>query len=330
MTGAAPTLEVIDPGLQTTVQDHPGRVGLQAMGLFPAGPADHLAFRLANVLVGNDPGTAALEIPLGRFTARAHFRGLAAVCGAEGVGPHVNGAPIPMWEAVELRPGDVLACGTAAGPGFRAYLAVRGGIDVPPVLGARASHLMGGIGGLDGRALIRGDVLRIGTPSGTRRRRLPQTLRPVYRRHWEIEVMRGPHADPDFLTPADWRDFVTARWRVSLNSDRLGVRLNPCRFAWARAGGGVAGDHPSNVLDGGYPLGGIIVNGDIPTILGPDGTTSGGFTVIAVVVHAALWKVGQLRPGQDTVRFREIGLGEADELAEHVEFALSPRHLEEL
>jgi urea carboxylase len=331
VTGAPPALEVIEPGLQTTVQDYPGRVGLQAMGLFPAGPADHLAFRLANVLVGNDPGAAALEIPLGRFAARAHFRGLVAVCGAEGVGPQVNGVSIPMWEAVELRPDDVLTCGAAAGPGFRAYLAVSGGIDVPPVLGARALHLMGGIGGLDGRALIRGDVLRVGAPDGPpRRRRLPQALRPVYHRHWEVEVVRGPHADPDYLTPADWRHFVTARWRVSLNSDRLGVRLNPCRFAWARTDGGVAGDHPSNVLDGSYPLGGIIVNGDTPIILGPDGTTSGGFTVIATVVHAALWKVGQLRPGQDTVRFREIGLEEADALAEHVEFALTHRHLEEL
>lgn len=324
-------LEIVEPGVQATIQDYPGRIGLQSRGLFPAGPVDHLAFRLANVLVGNDPGAAALEIPMGRFTARAHFRGLVALCGADGADPTVNGRPVPMWQAFELRPGDVLSCGAAKGPGFRLYLALSGGIDVPPVLGALALHTMGGIGGMDGRPLIRGDLLPVGAPAGPERKlRLPQSLRPVYHRHWEVEVVRGPHADPEFLTGEDWHEFISARWRVNLNSDRLGVLLNPHGFQWARDGAGLAGDHPSNVLDASYPLGGIIVNGDVPMILGPDGPTSGGFTVIATVVHSALWKIGQLRPGQDTVRFREVGLAEADALAEHVEFALNPHHLEEV
>jgi urea carboxylase len=117
---------------------------------------------------------------------------------------------------------------------------------------------------------------------------------------------------------------------VNLNSDRLGVRLGRHRFGWARRDGGVAGDHPSNVLDGSYPVGGVIVNGDVPTILGPDGPTSGGFTVIATVVRASLWKAGQLRPGHDTVRFREVDPAGADALAGHAGFALDPRHLEQL
>ncbi|PXY36807.1 biotin-dependent carboxyltransferase family protein [Prauserella flavalba] len=324
------TLEILDPGVCTTVQDHPGRVGLQAKGIFPSGPADDLAFRLANVLVGNAPGLAALEIPAGRFSARAHFHGLVALCGADGCGPAVNDVPVPLWESVEVRPGDVLTCTAAKGPGFRLYLAVSGGIGVPDVLGSRALHTAGALGGLDGRALIRGDLLSVGDAAPGTRLRVPQALRPAYHRHWELEVLRGPHADPDFLTAEDWRDLVTLTWRVNLNSDRLAVLLNPHRFRWARPDGGVAGDHPSNVLDGSYPVGGVIVNGDVPTILGPDGATSGGFTVVATIVQAALWKVGQLRPGQDTVRFREVGLDQARSLAAHVEFPLDPRHLETL
>ncbi|MCI2422651.1 biotin-dependent carboxyltransferase family protein [Saccharopolyspora sp. K220] len=321
------SIEIIEAAEQIGVQDHPGRIGLQAHGLFPAGPLDNLAFRLANALVGNDPSAAGLEIPMGRFTIRVHFAGLVALCGADGAEPTINDRPLPMWESVALEPGDVLACGAVKGPGFRLYLAVSGGIDVPPVLGSRALHTLGGIGGLDGRALIRGDLLPVASSAGPpRRRRVPQALRPGYHRDWEIEVVRGPHADPEFLTAADWREFTTARWRVNVNAGRLGVPLNPHRFQWARAGAGPAGDHPSNVLDASYPLGGIIVNGDVPTILGPDGPTSGGFTVIATVVHAALWKLGQLRPGADTLRFREVGLDEADALARHVEFPLT--HLE--
>ncbi|MEV4786991.1 5-oxoprolinase/urea amidolyase family protein [Streptomyces tuirus] len=325
-------LTVIEPGVQTTVQDYPGRRGLQAKGFFPAGPVDHLAFRVANLLVGNAPGAAGLEIPMGRFKARLGFAGVIALTGADGAKPTLNGEPLPLWEAVRVAPGDILACGIAKGPGFRLYLAVSGGIDVPEVLGSRATYTMGGLGGLDGRALARGDRLHL-APEGvgrTRRLRLPQSLCPGYVNDWEIEVMRGPHADPDFLTPDDWRDFCSLSWKVDLNSNRVGTRLNSHRFTWARKNGGAGGGHPSNQLDGSYPLGGINTNGDVPVILGPDGPTSGGFTTIATVVHAALWKVGQLRPGRDTIRFREVDFDEATALSKHIQYLLDPTHLEEL
>ncbi|ASR33879.1 hypothetical protein BAY61_01490 [Prauserella marina] len=323
-------LEILDAGTQVSVQEYPGRVGLQSMGVFPSGPFDSLAFRIANVLVGNEPGCAALEIPAGRFTARAHFTGLIAMCGAEGASPTLGGAPLPLWESVEVRPGDIVSAGSTKGRGFRLYLAVSGGgFDVPTVLGSRALHTGGAIGGLEGRELIRGDVLATSAEPGPRLR-LPQVLRPAYHRHWELEVLRGPHADPEFLTARDWRDFTSLTWRVNLTSNRLAVPLNRHRFAWARSDGGVAGDHPSNVLDGSFPFGGVIVNGDVPTILGPDGATSGGFTVVATLARASLWKAGQLRPGTDTVRFREIDIDEAGALARLVEYPLDPRHLERL
>lgn len=326
-------LEILDPGVQTTVQDHPGRVGLQSRGFFPSGPVDGFAFRMANLLVGNDPGCAGLEIPLGRFAARFGRHGRAALCGAEGTGPRLNGAPVPLWQTFAVRPGDVLTCGTAQGPGFRLYLAVAGGIDVPEVLGSRAVHTLSGIGGLDGRPLLAGDVLRVGggpDGAGGPLLRLPQSLRPAYHTHWELDVLHGPHAGPEYLTRAGWAEFTSRTWRVGLGTDRLGVKLDAHTLAWARADGALAGGHPSNVVDGSYPVGGVAFIGDVPTILGPDGPTSGGFTVIATLAHAALWKLGQLRPGRDTVRFREVGLAEADALAEHAEFPLDVRRLERL
>lgn len=325
----APGMEIIEPGPQTTVQDYPGRRGMQARGLFPSGPMDHLAFRQANVLVGNAPSAAGLEITLGPFEARIDHSGLIALCGAEGARPTLGGDPLPLWEAVPVTPGDVLACGVSRGPGFRLYLALSGGIEVPEVLGSRATHISGGVGGVAGRALIRGDALRLGHGGAgdPRPLRVPQALRPVYTGNWEVEVMRGPHADPDYLTAEDWRWVVSAAWRVDLNSDRTNVLLNSHRFTWSRSHG-IAGGHPSNLLDGSFPLGGVTVNGDVPMIMGPDGTTSGGFTVVATVVHAGLWRVGQARPGRDTIRFREVELGEAIALAERLEYPLDPVHLE--
>jgi 5-oxoprolinase (ATP-hydrolysing) subunit C len=322
--------DVASPGLQTTVQDHPGRPGLQSKGFFPAGPVDHLSFRVANVLVGNDPGAAGLEIPMGRLRLRALAETSVAVTGADGSGITLNGAPLPLWETVRVAPGDEIACSIIKGPGFRLYLAVAGGIDVTPVMGSRATYTMGGIGGVEGRALTKGDVLN-GRPVTARPRlRMPMELRPTLVNDWQVEVMRGPHADPDFLTEQDWADFVARPWKVDLNSNRVGTRLEPHRFAWARPSGGVAGGHPSNVLDGSYPLGGINTNGDVPVVLGPDGPTAGGFTVIGTVVHAGLWKVGQLRPGRDTIRFREVSLDEALALARRVDHTTDPRHFEEL
>ncbi|HET6504126.1 MAG TPA: biotin-dependent carboxyltransferase family protein [Amycolatopsis sp.] len=322
--------DVVSPGLQTTIQDYPGRPGLQSRGFFPAGPVDHLAFRMANALVGNAPDAAGLEIPMGRLKLKALTETAIAVTGGEGARLTRNGAPLPMWETVRLAPGDEIACPIVKGPGFRLYLAVAGGIDVPLVMGSRATYTMGGIGGIDGRALSKGDVLH-GRPAAVPAAlRVPAPVRPRLTNDWEIEVMRGPHADPDFLTEQDWRDFTGRRWKVDLNSNRSGARLDAHRFAWSRRSGGVAGGHPSNVLDGSYPLGGINTNGDVPVILGPDGPTAGGFTVIGTVVHAGLWKVGQLRPGRDTIRFREVALDEALELAEEVDRAADPRGYEEL
>lgn len=326
--GAVAALEILEPGLETTVQDHPGRVGRQSLGFFPSGPVDHLAFRVANRLVGNRAGAAALEIPLGRFRASVLSPGAVAVTGPE-TAVTVNGDAVPQWESVPVVPDDLLACDRIRGPGHRLYLALTGGIVVPEVYGSRSTFLVPGIGGHDGRALAQADVIE--TPGPCRDvpvRRLPTALRPSYTDEWEVEVLRGPHADPDYLTAGDVEVLFGTAWRCDLTSDRVGVRFHPHRFAWVRESGGVAGGHPSNILDTSYPPGGILAYGDVLTILGPDSNTSGGFAVVATIAQAALWKVGQVRPGRDRVRFREIDLDRAAALADHVEHVLDARHYE--
>src|SRR5436190_21346337 len=172
-TGAV--IDILEAGIQTTVQDYPGRRGLLAKGFFPAGPMDHLAFRAANLIVGNPPDAAGLEVTLGHFAMR--FEGAVAVCGAEAP-VELDGREVTMWEAHE---GRELRIGVARGPGFRLYVTVAGGIDVPTVLGSRATYTMGALGGHEGRALVAGDRLPVGSYCGEPR---PFAAPPEYAREW--------------------------------------------------------------------------------------------------------------------------------------------------
>lgn len=305
------SLDIVEPGVQTTVQDFPGRLGRLSDGVSQAGPMDHFALRVANALVGNDAAAAGLEVTLGGLRARFDADTVFALCGTP-MRATLAGEEVPLWETVAAAAGDELRLRMSKGPGFRAYLAVAGGIDVPPVFGSRATHTLAGLGGLEGRALRKGDRLAVGDAAGAgaaggRRFDAP----PEYPREWDVEVMIGPQADPDFLTSADVDRLCAQPWKVDPNSNRVGLRLESFGLEWARASGGIAGGHPSNILDDGYPTGGINMNGDTAVVLGPDGPTSGGFVVAATVVHGAIWKLGQVRPGTDTIRFEAVTLDEA-------------------
>jgi biotin-dependent carboxylase-like uncharacterized protein len=305
-------IEIVEPGVQTTVQDFPGRLGRLADGFSQAGAMDHFALRAANALVGNDASAAGLEVTLGGLRARFGAPGLIALCGTP-LPATLNGEELPLWESVAVREGDELRLRMSKGPGFRAYLAIAGGIDVPEVFGSRATHTLAGLGGLEGRALRKGDRLELvgGDGDGPGRRFASV---PDYPREWDVEVMIGPQADPDYLTAGDVERLTSNAWQVDANSNRVGLRLEPFGLEWARSGGGIAGGHPSNILDDGYPTGGVNMNGDTAVILGPDGPTSGGFVVVATVVHGAIWKLGQIRPGTDKIRFKPVTLEEAIEL----------------
>jgi len=157
--------EVLEGGIQTTVQDYPGRRGMQAQGFFPAGPMDHLAHRAANLLVANHERAATLEITLGNFRVRFDGEATIALCGAEAP-VAVDGEAIALWESHAVPAGAELAIGVAPGPGFRLYLAVAGGVDVPELFGSRATYTMGALGGFEGRPLQAGDRLPLGEAAG--------------------------------------------------------------------------------------------------------------------------------------------------------------------
>ncbi|SFW39334.1 urea carboxylase [Nitrosovibrio sp. Nv17] len=312
-TQAASTIEVLDPpGVQTTVQDYPGRKGYWDVGVPPSGPMDGLAFRLANRLVGNEEGQAALEITFAGPTLRFHCDSVIAVTGAP-IEVSLNGAPLEQWRSHRVEAGALLVFGDVLDHGSRAYLAVQGGIRVPDYLGSQSTFMLGQFGGHEGRALQAGDTLGIVPATSHVPRELPQAYVPDYVRHWEVSVLYGPHGAPDFFTEEDVGMFFSARWTVHHNSDRTGVRLIGPRPKWARTDGGEAGLHPSNIHDVAYSVGAVDFTGDLPVILGPDGPSLGGFVCLATLAHAELWKMGQLRPG-DTLSFHRISAAAAETL----------------
>lgn len=295
-------MEIIDGGTQTTVQDYPGRLGYWAIGVPPSGPMDWKSFTEANELVGNETSAAALECTLMGPTLKFHSSATIALAGAD-MEATLDGAPIPRWQPVEARAGSILEMGAVNGPGARAYLAVRGGIDVPEYLGSRSTFILGRFGGAAGRVLRTGDLLHYGTAVAAD----PQPARPVPRfdHHWKIGVTYGPHGAPDFFTDRDIDRFFETDWKVHYNSDRTGVRLIGPKPEWARPDGGEAGLHPSNIHDNAYAVGTVDFTGDMPIILGPDGPSCGGFVCPATIVHDELWKIGQLKAG-DTVHFQRV------------------------
>ena len=307
------TIDVLDSGVQSTIQDYPGRIGYWAVGVPPSGPMDQLAFRLANRLVGNAESIAALELTLIGPTLRFNCDAVVAITGAAMLAK-IDDSAIDLWQSQVVKAGSVLSLSNIEGDGCRSYLAIQGGFDVPDYLGSKSTFTLGQFGGHGGRTLRTGDVLHI-TPvaSSGDSKTLAHTLRPVYRNQWEIGVLYGPHGAPDFFTDEDIEMFFNTDWEVHYNSNRTGVRLNGPKPKWARKDGGEAGLHPSNIHDNAYAIGTVDFTGDMPVILGPDGPSLGGFVCPATIIKAELWKMGQLKAG-DTVRFKRLSQSDASNM----------------
>ncbi|ADG73622.1 urea carboxylase [Cellulomonas flavigena DSM 20109] len=311
-----PWVEVLRPGVMTTVQDWPGRLGHWDVGVPPSGPMDDLSFRLGNVALGNPEGAPGLECTL--TGPRLRFSHAATVCVTGAAAPvTLDGATVPQWEPVAVPAGGVLDVGTPCGAGLRTYVLVRGGLDVPRYLGSAATFALGGFGGYTGQALVTGDVLvpapvsddaPAPAPSA-----VPQEARPALVHAWEVAVQEGPQPAPTYFTRDDMAMLTGATWHVQAHANRTGVRLTGPRPRWARPDGGEAGLHPSNLHDNPYSVGALNVSGDTPILLGPDGPSLGGFACPLTVVVGHRWKLGQLRPG-DTVRLVPVPAATADVL----------------
>ncbi len=302
------TLEILDPGLLTTVQDC-GRYGYQRYGVPVSGAMDQFALRMANLMAGNDQDAAALEVTV--RGPRIEFRASTwiAVTGAD-ISPDVDGQPLPMWESVEIREGSVLAFGDLR-DGMRAYVAVRGGIDVPMVMGSRSTYLKGGFGGLDGRALQVGDILSTlpTEPDALIPKQLPRDYTgPVYGGIHRLRVVLGPQ-DQAFDSNA-LSKFLTSRYRVHVDSDRMGYMLDGPKLAHLEG---------ADIVSDGNPPGAVQIHGDgMPRVLLADRGTTGGYTKIATVISADLPNLAQALPGH-SVSFRQVSVEESQDALQEQE-----------
>ena len=305
------SIDVLNAGVQTTIQDYPGRIGYWNVGVPPSGPMDSLAFRLANRLVNNPDNSAGLEITLAGPTLRFNCDSVIAICGAP-IDVCLDSEPLLQWQSHFIKAGALLQFGKVRQSGSRVYLAVHGGFQVPDYLDSKSTFTLGQFGGHAGRVLRAGDVLHVRPLPSSQpdSQQVPQQWIPRYTNQWEIAVLYGPHGAPDFFTAADIEQFFAAEWKVHHNSSRTGVRLIGPKPQWTRSDGGEAGLHPSNIHDNAYAIGAVDFTGDMPIILGPDGPSLGGFVCPATIAQAELWKTGQLRPG-DSVRFYPISLEQA-------------------
>jgi biotin-dependent carboxylase-like uncharacterized protein len=308
-------LEVIEPGALTTVQDL-GRRGWARYGVPPSGPMDAKAFQIANELVGNPLDAAGLEITLSGPVLRAWHDCLIAVCGAE-FDLWVGELPVPNWHSIFVRAGYRIAF-RARRHGARAYLAVAGGIDTMPFLDSRSTYLHGGFGGLEGRALRRGDRLTVmSDPQASRPwsaarmiaaagRAWPLSERPGYSDAPVLRVVLGPQED--HFTTAAVDCFLSSAYTLTPSSDRMGIRLRGEQLAHAlRPGGGPA----SGIVSDGIVTGSVQVPPDgQPIVMMVDHQTTGGYPKIGTVIRADLPLLAQCLPG-DSVHFCEVRLSEA-------------------
>ncbi|MFK0206429.1 biotin-dependent carboxyltransferase family protein [Agrobacterium sp. NPDC090283] len=304
-------IEVIVPGLATTVQDA-GRFGYSKDGISPSGALDQYSYRLANALVGNPEGSSVLEItyagPKLKFKAPAVIAATGAL-----MQMLVNGSPVPSWESVPVSEDDEISFGYLQA-GARVYLAVSGGIDVEPVMGSRSTNLLLKMGGLDGRSLAAGDVLRFGTSHdrvGTRR--VEETHRPKFEKHMDLRFIPGLFSYR--LTDEGFRQFCETTWISTPHADRTGFRMTSAEKQALefkpRTPPFGAGSDPSNVVDAGYPIGSIqIPSGTEPIVLHRDAVTAGGYFTAGTVISPDLNLLAQCAT-KTTVRFVPIELDDA-------------------
>ncbi|BCU64841.1 urea carboxylase [Acinetobacter bouvetii DSM 14964 = CIP 107468] len=306
-------IEVLQAGIQTAVQDVTGRLGYWDVGVPPSGAIDPLSLNTANQLLGNAPNTAGLECTLQGPSLKFHCGSQIVLAGGD-MPSTLDGVPVPMWQTLNVRKGQILKCGKIT-TGCRTYIVIKGGLNVPEYLGSQATFTLGQFGGHAGRNLLIGDMLPITAFTSDDVKILAREQVPSFSHEWEIAVMYGPHGAPDFFTKNDIDAFFANTFEIHFNSSRTGIRLIGPKPEWARIDGGEAGLHPSNIHDNAYAIGAIDFTGDMPIILGPDGPSLGGFVCPAVVIHSELWKLGQLKAG-DKVKFIPVSYSQAKILNE--------------
>jgi urea carboxylase len=303
--------QVIKKGLETSIQDYPGRIGTLNQGFPASGPMDSWSFRLANILVGNEPGEAALECQFMGPTLKFKSDRIIAITGAN-MSPKIDGELIPMWESIEIKANQTLEMAFAT-VGARSYIAFSGGINSEPWLGSRSTFHKAGVGGIEGRAIQDNQSIPLGKNKKIQLRKIKKDSIPIISndKNWSIEVVRGPN--DDWVDEKGHEIFLNSKWKLQAKSDRTGYRLDGPKLTFSDKATNKSLEHgsePSNIIDQGYPAGAINLAGQTPIILVNDGPSMGGFINPYTVPSSAFWKLGQAKPG-DTFKFVEISVEKA-------------------
>ena len=292
------TLEIVSPGMLTSVQDL-GRRGYQRFGIPVSGAMDTPALRFANILVGNRESAAGLEATVMGPTLRFLVDTTIALAGAD-LGASLDGVSIPTWRSIPVPAGSALSF---QGPkdGIRGYIAVAGGIDVPVLMGSRSSYLKGAFGGFEGRALAAGDVLKTLPSRIATGKNLPFELTPAeYGHNHLLRVVLGPQ--DDVFLPEAIETFTSSEYDIGAQSDRMGYRLE---------GPSLKHTNGADIISDATTLGSVQVPGDgNPIVLLADRGTTGGYTKIATVIGPDLSFLVQAMPG-DKVRFSPVTFDES-------------------
>ena len=293
--------EVLEPGILTTVQDF-GRYGFSQFGVPPSGALDTFSFRVGNLLVGNQEEEACLETAVMGLKLKALREVVIAITGGE-LFPTLNGESLEMWRTHLLVEGDVITFKRLRS-GCRAYLALSGGLIVPKIMGSRSTYLSGRFGGLEGRALKRGDILyMLDRPPSLKKLgfRFPGDWIPSFKKEVMLRVIPGPQ-DHHF-TEKGFQTFSSSAYQITPQCDRMGVRLEGPKIERRP-------DVEESIISEGLISGAIQVPGDGKPIIILTELVTGGYTKIATVISTDLTKVAQLKPG-DQVRFEPISIENA-------------------
>lgn len=294
-------MNILSAGPLSTIQDA-GRFGRMASGFSPNGAMDLRSMRIANILAGNIQSDAVLEMTMMGITAVFDCNTVIALTGAD-MAPTLDGEEIPMYRAVAVKEGSVLALGMARS-GMRGYLAVAGGFDIPPVMGSFSTNLKVGIGGFAGRKLQNGDAIPLRCAMepifvGRRATANPDT----YGSEITVRVVLGPQ--DDYFTENGKRTFLGTAFTVTDKSDRMGVRLDGCK---------IESKNGVDILSDGVATGSVqIPASGTPIIMMADRQTTGGYAKIATVISADLPLIAQAKPGTK-VRFAAVTQQEAAKL----------------
>ena len=307
-----PALEVIAPGLHTTVQDR-GRFGFQDIGVPASGPLDRISLSLANALVGNPPGTPALEVLLQGPTLKVSAESARVALAGCSAGIEIrsgNARTIPAGRSVRLARGEVFRIG-GLGDSVCAYLAIEGGLDVPLVLGSASTYVRGAIGGFQGRRLQAGDIVPLKLAGADVRGEyaLPRQLDLALDQL--IRVVLGPQAD--YFTADSVQTFLASDYTVSPQADRMGYRLTGPALAHAKG---------YDIVSDGIVAGAVQVPGSgLPIVLMVDHQTIGGYPKIATVISADIPVIARRKPGRQ-IRFVAVSVPEAERLRREQEAAV--------